>query len=78
MKPQVSSKHQVLCREKLQAAEAKVRGLVQDKNSALQEKGNLERELKQLRGTTGRLTKVSLYPSTAYLGWVGGGGRVTC
>lgn len=49
-----------LCREKLQAAEAKVRGLVQDKNNALVEKGNLERELKQLKATTGRLTKVRI------------------
>ena len=45
-------------REKLQAAEAKCRGLVQEKNQAVQEKGNFEREIKQLRGTTGRLTKV--------------------
>lgn len=45
-------------REKIQTAEAKCRGLVQEKNQAVQEKGNFEREVKQLRGTTGRLTKV--------------------
>ena len=37
---------------------------MEDKNSALQEKGNLARELKQLRGTTGRLTKVTCSDST--------------
>lgn len=36
-----------------------MRSLVQEKNTVLQEKGNLEREVKQLRGTTGRLTKVA-------------------
>ena len=48
----------VCCREKLQSAEAKVRGLVQDKAAAVAEKGNLERELKSLKSTTGQLTKV--------------------
>lgn len=48
----------LVCRDKLQAAESKVRGLVQEKNDALVEKAALERELKQLKGTAGRLTKV--------------------
>ena len=39
--------------------------LVEDKNSALQEKGKLERELGQLRGTIGRIIKVILWDSTA-------------
>ena len=49
----------LICREKLQAAEADVRRLVEEKESALQGKRILEEELRQLQGTTGRLTEVN-------------------
>ena len=41
----------LLCREKLQAAEDKVRDLEHANNSAVQEKDSLIREINQLRAT---------------------------
>ena len=54
-------------REKLSAAEQKLRGAVQDKQHAVTEKAALEREVKTLKGQAGKLTKVFLFisrPST--------------
>ena len=45
-------------REKLSAAEQKLRGAVQDKQLAVTEKAALEREVKTLKGQAGKLTKV--------------------
>ena len=47
-----------LCREKVQALEAKLRGAMQDKANTQMEKAALERELKGLRNQAGKLTKV--------------------
>jgi hypothetical protein len=44
-------------REGVKAAEAKLRTAIQEKQTALQEKGALDRELKHLKGQAGRLTK---------------------
>ncbi len=48
----------MLCREKVQALEAKLRGAMQDKANTQMEKAALERELKGLRNQAGKLTKV--------------------
>ena len=45
-------------REKVQALEAKLRGVTQDKANVSMEKAALERELKALRSQAGKLTKV--------------------
>ena len=47
------------CREKLAAAEAKVRALVQEKNNIVAERGNVERELKALKATSAKLVKAT-------------------
>ena len=49
----------VCAREKLGAAEQKLRGAVQDKQLAVTEKAALEREVKTLKAQAGKLTKVA-------------------
>ena len=60
----VSKPELMLCREKVQALEAKLRGTLQDKANTQMEKAALERELKGLRNQAGKLTKVGEVAST--------------
>ena len=60
----VSKPALMLCREKVQALEAKLRGTLQDKANTQMEKAALERELKGLRNQAGKLTKVGEVAST--------------